>query len=106
MSTYDIVEGLTATVDFQLLESGAAIDLTSLTVNLLLEDREGNVISSPGTILIPSPTTGHVQLVPTNASVFVAANGPYLARWQITDTLGRVSYCPTSVRDVWNIVGQ
>lgn len=106
MAIYDIIEGQTADINFQLLESGAAIDLTGFTVTLLLEDREGNTISSPGTVIIASAVDGNVRLTPANSSVFIAANGPYFARWQIVDTLGKISFCPTSIRDVWNIIGQ
>lgn len=106
MAIYDIIEGQTADIDFQLQESGAPIDLTALTVALLLEDRQGATIGSPGTVIIADPTNGHVRLTPANSSVFVAANGPYLARWQITDSLGKISFCPTTVRDVWNVIGQ
>lgn len=105
IATYDIVEGTTNNLVFQLLESGAAINLTSATVVLLLEDRKGTTISSPGTITITDATNGKVQLAPTDGTIFVATNGPYYARWKITDQIGKISFVPTGTRDVWNIVG-
>lgn len=102
---YDIVEGTSDTLQFQLLESGSAVDLTNSVVTLLLEDRVGTTVASPGTISVVDSVTGRVQLTPTGTSVFVAANGPYYARWKITSLTGTISYVPSSIRDVWNIIG-
>lgn len=107
MANYDIVEGTTSDLQFQLLESGSAIDLTGITVTLLLSDRGGAAVSNPGTVSITDATNGKVKLVPTGTSVFNSANGPYYARWKLTDGLNKISYCPTgNLRDVWHITGQ
>lgn len=103
--TYDIVEGTTNVLQFQLIENGTAIPLTNVTVTLLLEDRTGTAVPAPGTVTITDVTNGKVQFAPTNSSVFVATAGPYYARWKLTDGSGLIGFVPTSNRDVWNIVG-
>ena len=105
MSIYNIVEGTTGTLQFQLLENGVAISLSGLTVSLLLEDRTGTAVSSPGTVTVIDSASGKVQLAPTGTSVFVAANGPYYARWKLVNGAGSISYVPSANRDIWNIVG-
>ena len=100
-----IVEGTTSDLRFQLLQDGLPIDLTGVTVALLLADRTGAPVSSPGTISMVDESEGKVQLVPSSTGVFVASKGPYHARWELTDGSGKVSYVPSSARDVWNIVG-
>lgn len=106
MSVYDVVEGTSNVLQFQLIENGAAIPLTNITVTLLLEDRTGAAIVSPGTVTIVDAINGKVQFAPTSTLVFVASLGPYYARWKLTDGSGLISYVPSSIRDVWNIVGQ
>lgn len=106
MPTYDIVEGTTAPIDFQLLESGAPIDLTFITPSLLLEDCTGTVVTSPGVVSVQDATLGKVRLVPTDTTVFDGTKGPYSARWKLIDGTGKISFVPTSIRDIWNIIGQ
>jgi hypothetical protein len=102
---YPIVAGTTSDLRFQLLEAGSPINLLGCTVTLLLSDKRGVTIASPGAISIIDADEGKVQLTPTNASVFVAANSPYTARWKIVDAATKVSYVPTGPRDIWEIVG-
>lgn len=106
MSVYDIVAGTSNVLQFQLIENGTAIPLTNITVTLLLEDRTGTTVSSPGTVTVTDATNGKVQFAPADTTVFVATLGPYYARWKLTDGSGLISYVPSSIRDVWNIVGQ
>lgn len=101
---YNIIAGTTADLKFQLFESGMPIDLSGISVSLLLEDHRGVAIRAPGIVSVDVAATGEVKLVPASATTFVAANGPYYARWQLTDGFGKVSYVPTSIRDVWNII--
>lgn len=106
MAVYDIVEGTSGTLEFQLLENGVPIDLGGVTVTLLLEDRNGTAIANPGAVSVSDSSNGKIRFVPTSTSVFIASSGPYYARWKLTNTLSAVFYVPSSVRDVWNIVGQ
>jgi hypothetical protein len=104
MKRYTIIAGTTAAIPFQLIDEGSAVDLTSLTVTLLLADRTGTTVSNPGTIAETSSSEGRITLTPTNSSVFVAANGPYLARWVLTDGSSKVYYLPDVGRDIWEII--
>jgi hypothetical protein len=104
MAHYTIIAGTTAAIQFQLLEAGSPIDLTSCTVALLLSDKTGTTVSSPGTVTVTDATNGKVQLAPTDANVFNASNGPYLARWRITDASSKISYVPSGSRDVWELI--
>lgn len=105
MASYDIVEGTSTALVFQLLEAGAPINLLNVTVALLLSDRTGTTVASPGTVSVVDEAEGKVQLLPTDNTVFVAANGPYSARWKLTDLSDRDSYVPSTSRDIWNIIG-
>jgi hypothetical protein len=104
MSQYTIIAGTTSPLRFQLLEAGSPIDLTDITVTLLLSDKTGTTVNA-GTVTVLDADTGKVQLAPTDTSVFVAANGPYSARWKLTDASSKISYVPTGPRDVWTIIG-
>lgn len=105
MAQYQIVAGTTSALRFQLLEAGAPIDLLNVTVTLLLSDKTGTAVASPGTVTVIDESEGKVQLMPTDATVFVSANSPYMARWKLVDLSGKISYVPTGIRDVWEIVG-
>lgn len=105
MAHYQIIAGTTAPIRFQLLEAGAPIDLLNVTVALLLSDRTGTTVASPGTVTVIDEDEGKVQLTPTDASVFVTGSSPYTARWRLTDLSGKISYVPTGPRDVWEIIG-
>jgi hypothetical protein len=103
---YTIVAGTTSVLRFQLLEAGSPINLLACTVELLLSDRLGNTIASPGTVSITDSDEGKVQLAPIDTSVFNATISPYTARWKVTDASGKISYVPTGPRDIWEVVGQ
>lgn len=105
MAQYQIVAGTTSGIRFQLLEAGAPIDLLNVTVELLLSDRTGAEVASPGVITVIDDAEGKVQLAPTDADVFDPALGPYMARWKLTDLSTKISYVPTGSRDVWEIIG-
>ena len=105
MANYTIIAGTTSDLRFQLLEAGSPINLLGCTVSLLLSDKRGNTIAAPGTVSITDSAEGKVQLSPTDATIFVSDNGPYTARWKITDASSKISYVPTGPRDIWEIVG-
>lgn len=105
MAKYTIVAGRTTAVRFQLLEAGSPINLLGCTVELLLSDRTGTTVSSPGTITVTDEADGKVELTPATTAVFDATKSPYTARWKITDASTKISYVPTGPRDIWEIVG-
>jgi len=104
VNTIVIAEGTTQVLKFQLLQSGAAINLNGLTVTLTLTDHMGNAINTTNAAAIVDAVNGVVSYTPPTSVIFVAANGPYYARWVLTDSQGGVSYAPSDARDVWNIV--
>ena len=104
MAHYTIIAGTTAALKFQLLDAGAPINLTTITVALLLTNHLGVTVASPGVVSITDATAGKIQLAPTDINVFVPANGPYTARWKLTDGSGKISYLPSGPRDVWEII--
>lgn len=105
MAHYQIIEGTTSAIRFQLLEAGSAIDLTGATVTLLLSDKTGTTVSSPGTVTVTTASEGKVQLEPASISTFSALLSPYSARWKIVDGTGKIYYVPTGPRDVWEVIG-
>lgn len=105
MSHYSIIQGTTASLLFQLLEAGSPIDLTGSTVTLLLADKTGTTVSSPGTVTVTDASNGEVSFAPTSISTFSAGDGPYTARWKVVDSGGKIYYVPSGPRDVWSVVG-
>lgn len=100
----EIIEGWTDPIEFQLTEGGQAIPLSGVTVTLLLRDRTGTTVPTTSMVTVVDEDDGTVLLTPSNANMFVAANGPYYARWKLTGAGIVVSYAPTGVRDIWYIV--
>lgn len=101
-----IAEGVTVPLRFQLLEDGVPIDLSGMTVTLLLADRLGNTVSTSGMVSVPTAASGLVDLTPSTTTLFVAANGPYYARWKLVDSSGGVSFVPSGLRETWYITAQ
>lgn len=101
-----MVEGSTDSYKFQLLDAGVPIDLSNITLTLLLEDRTGVALASNWVLSITDFINGRVTFTPTSTTLLVATAGPYFARWKLVSiTTGNISYVPSSIRDVWNIVG-
>jgi hypothetical protein len=103
--TYDFVEGTTDPLQFQLLENGVPIDLTGVTVVVLIEDRTGTS-QTLGSIVLVDALNGKIKFYPLSITSFVASLSPYYVRWQLNvDSTGAISYIPSTSRDVWNVVG-
>lgn len=96
----DVVEGWTQELGpFTLLVNGVAVDLTGMTVLLLLFDNVGNPIAYTGTTRVDAtPTTGRVYYTPA-ASDLSAARGPIDVRWKVTDGAGTVVFFPNAAAD-------
>lgn len=98
-----IVAGTTTALEFQLLEGGSAINLTGITVELLLTDKDGTSVTTTGDVSVTGASTGTVTYTPDSADLD-ATKSPYKARWKLTDGSGNISYVPTGLRDEWSIV--
>lgn len=105
MATYRIIAGTTAALRFQLLEAGAPINLTGATVTVLLSDRTGTAVASPGSVSVDDALNGKVSFTPTDANVFNAALSPYSIRWKVVDGSSAIYYVPTGPRDLLDIAG-
>ena len=101
-----LTAGVTTPQQFQLLEDGVPIDLSGQTVTLLLQDRLGTVVATTAMVTIISTSAGIVAFTPATAGFFTVANGPYLARFQLVNSTGGVSYVPNGLRDRWTVVAQ
>jgi hypothetical protein len=101
-----VTDGTTTPLRFQLLDDGVPIDLSGMTVTLLLQDRLGTVVSTAGMVTVITATTGRVDFTPSSASFFTVANSPYHARFKLVDASGNISFVPNSVRDRWIVAAQ
>lgn len=87
-----MVQGSTSPLDYQLLDDGAARNLTGETVAYVLKDKDGATVSSPASS-VPSASTGKVRLTPAAAS-FTAALSPYTLHWKVTAAGGEIYFYP------------
>jgi hypothetical protein len=101
-----VTEGVTTPLRFQLLDDGAPIDLSGMTVTLLLQDRLGAVVSTAGMVTIITATTGRVDFTPSTIAFFTVANSPYHARFKLVNSTGGISFVPNGIRDRWTVAAQ
>lgn len=99
-------EGVTTPLRFQLLDDGVPIDLSGMTVTLLLQDRLGAVVSTNGMVTVVTATAGLVDFTPSSTAFFTVANGPYHARFKLVSATGAISFVPNGVRDRWIVAAQ
>lgn len=101
-----ISQGVTVPLRFQLLDNGSPIDLSGMTVTLLLSDRLGNNVSTVGMVTVTSAAAGQVDFTPSSVSFFTVANGPYFAKFKLVNSTSGVSYVPEGLRDKWTVVAE
>lgn len=78
------VEGETQSRDYRLDSGTAADDLTGKTLTVVLTKRDGTPVASPGTVVADPDqiaNKGKCTYTPA-ASTFIAADGPYRARFR------------------------
>lgn len=101
---YEVVEGWTSRLTFQLTADGSAIDGTGFTVTALdLVDAHNHPVPTSGNFGWATQGSGTVYYDP-DASDFVAARGPYKIRYQLTDGNSKVKWFPNGKPDeikVW-----
>lgn len=98
----DWVEGETAPRDFILQEDGAAFNLTGLTVELVLKDKNGSAVDMTGDVSVPTPAAGLVRVTPDSTDLTLARSGMF-ARFKVTDGAGGIGYFPRGEPDVWRV---
>ena len=96
----EIVEGWTGALPFTLDADGAPIDLTGLTVQIVLRDCHGTLLldSSSG-VAVTSNTGGAVTYTAHSTGTFVRTKTPYLVRFRVTDG-SAIVYFPNSEEDL------
>ena len=100
MAQEELVEGWTDPITQQLLNDGAAVNLTGCTVELLLYDANGRAITHSGAASVFEAATGKVKFQP-GASDLLASKSPLRVRWKVTDDADEISYFPNASADVW-----
>ena len=93
MARLEIVEGWTGALDFQLFADGTAVNLTGMTVALIVTDKDGAGVTLAGTASIQDAATGKVRYAPAAAD-FDDAKSPYTFRWRVTDAGGLIVFFP------------
>jgi hypothetical protein len=102
MAEEKLVEGWTDPINQQLLNDGAAVNITGCTIALLLYDKAGVLITLTGTTSIVDAATGKVRFSPGSSDLTVARS-PIKARWRVTDSSSKVSFFPNDPPDVWTV---
>jgi hypothetical protein len=97
----DVTEGWTGPLDFALMADGAPLNLSGLTIELVLRDRDDALITTTGwAATFGAPTEGRVRVSPT-ADALVHAVTPHRAHFKITDGGGKVVFFPGGDADYW-----
>jgi hypothetical protein len=102
MAIYDLVEGWTGPLDFTLKADNVPVDLTGMTVELILSGRDSVAINTTGDVTVPTPAVGLVRYSPDAADITVAKS-PLNAHWKVTDGGGNVVFFPNGAPDIWKV---
>lgn len=95
----EIVEGWTGRLTFTLMTDGVAFVGTGFTItNLYITDARGRAIDTTGDFGWVSAAAGTVYYDP-DAADFVAGNGPYTVRYEVTDGASKVVFFPNGQAD-------
>jgi len=97
-----VVEGWTERIKYTLTADGATVNLTGMSVTLLLYDVTKTLFSYSGTSGVDTASSGIVYFDPA-ATDLLDANAPYYARWKVTDGAGKVSFFPNSFAEQWTV---
>jgi hypothetical protein len=99
----EVVEGWSGALPFRLDADGVPVDLTGLTVHVVLKTSDGTVVrDTTAGLTVTSATGGLVSYAPatSSGSLFTAAGTPYYLRFRVTDALQKVVYFPNADEDV------
>lgn len=98
-----LVEGWTGALPFTLRADGVAVDLTGLTVKIVLKTADGTIVKdTTAGVTVTSSTAGWVEYAPSSSSgdLFLVAQTPYRVRFQVTDALAKSVYFPNDEEDL------
>lgn len=106
---FEITEGWTKRIGpLTLRNNGAAIDLTGMTIQLIMRGRNDVEILIPTSRVEKEPQTGATlgqvfwQPIPGD-TVGKAIYSPYTFRWEVVDGNGKQVYFPNGAADTVNI---
>jgi uncharacterized phiE125 gp8 family phage protein len=102
VSDLKLVEGHTGVIDETLKTNGTAVDLTGMTVTLLLQTADGTPVPTLGNVTVLSPSAGVVRYSPA-ATDLLAVDTPHVARWKVIDTGGHIVFFPSDAGEVWEV---
>lgn len=98
-----IVEGWTGALPFTLKADGTPIDLTGLTVRIVLKNASGTIVkNTTAGITVTASTVGQLEYAPASSSgdLFLASQTPYRIRFSVTDATPRTVYFPNDEEDL------
>ena len=94
----EIVEGWSGALPFTLNADGTPVDLTGMTVHIVLRSSTGYtpIKDTTAGIVVSTSETGRVSYAPATSSgnLFLASKTPYSVRFRVTDALTRIVYFP------------
>lgn len=90
----EFVEGWTGPLDFQLLNDGAAQDLTNMTVTGQARNRLNTLVDLSSDVSVISATDGTVRLTP-DAVDFDSVYSPYELRFKVVDATTATVFFPS-----------
>lgn len=100
----EVVEGWTQALPFRLDADGVPVDLTGMTVAIVLKNAQGTTINaSTSGITVTSATGGVVEYLPSTSGDFYAAGTPYRVRFKVTDALSKTVYFPNVDPDLLKV---
>jgi uncharacterized phiE125 gp8 family phage protein len=102
MPELKLVEGHTGVIDETLKSNGVAVNLTGMTVELVLQMAVGSLVDTAGNVTVPTPAAGLVRYSP-GAADLIALDTPHVARWKVTDGNGKVVFFPSDAGEIWEV---
>lgn len=92
VTRFHVREGTTVDLNYQLLNNGAAYDLTGMTPALQLVDKRGQAVS-PGTVSLVTASEGKIKIAP-DGTTWRKADSPYRGAFKVTDGSSKVEFWP------------
>jgi len=99
---FEIVEGWTGDLDFDLLADGAlpAGSMSGMSVELILKKADGTQLTTTGDVAIADEDNWRVRYSPDPGDL---VRGSYQGRFKVTDIGGKIVYFPSGAWDQWLI---
>lgn len=96
----EVVEGWTGALPFTLNADGDPVDLSGMTVSIVLKDGLGTTVKDGSSgVSVTNATGGEVEYAPSSSD-FVAAKTPYRVRFRLVDGASKTVYFPNEDEDL------